>query len=105
MARLLGRRPWLLAGALVATILGGACILDRDGGLPDAETTTTPGGGGGGSGAGTTVGGFATTTDTTGSTTTGSGGQGGEPLLVDCGDGEVELPEQCEDGNATAGDG
>jgi cysteine-rich repeat protein len=77
-------------------------------GAGGASTTTGAGGsattGTGGASTTTGTGGASTTVGTGGgSTTTGSGGAGGAPGCVI--DGMVTPPEQCDDGNATDGDG
>ncbi len=76
-------------GASTTTGAGGASTTTT--GAGGASTTTTSGSGGG------------TTSGSGGGTTSGSGGAGGAPGCVI--DGVVTPPEQCDDNNATDGDG
>ena len=79
-------------------------------------STTTPGAGNTTTSTTTTGGNGSTTTTTTGSTSTtidsgGPGGPGGpdgpgeNPVPPNCGDGVLNLDEECDDGNQVAGDG
>jgi len=98
---------WILLGASAAGLLVscGFQTYGVDGAASSGTATTASAGGGGGTG--------GTSTSTSSSTGTtdgaggaggaGAGGSGGAPPV--CGDGVLQPPEACEDGNADLGDG
>jgi cysteine-rich repeat protein len=107
----------LSLGMLLALAAGGGCTsivgLDDVGFTGTGGTSATGGGGAGTTSSTTSAGGHGG--DTTSSSMS-SGGDGGTtsssssgttttmPMIV-CGDGDIDYPEQCEDGNTMNGDG
>src|SRR5262245_10804523 len=88
-------------GMLLLALSVSACSVVS--GLDDIELTqssSSAGAGGGTGGAGGAGGAASTTTSTSAG---GEGGQGGVAPV--CGNGALDPGEECDDGNATAGDG
>ncbi len=99
----LGRNPIKMKTLSCASVLSLLLVI----GCSDDETTssTTTGSGGGASAGGT--GGSGVTTNSTGGSggsAVSTGGSGGS-MSGGCGDGTLDMGEQCDDGNTTGGDG
>ncbi|MFZ6177431.1 hypothetical protein [Nannocystis pusilla] len=85
----------------VALMLAGC--LDRNGGQIDPTAVEASTGGGDGSSSGTTFPGIMTTTVDPGGSD-GDSGSTGDPTPAPCGNGKIDVPEQCDEGDANGDD-